>query len=168
MVRSFAFSVVVLLALSSCSGGGDSSTTAEGGTTVAGDSPDLVRVAPADAECTALWPEEVIQAAAGEGFVYFDSTADGTACTYAIGNQSVVVFFRNGTQDDFDAGKNAVESSSEVDEVDLCDAAYAVTIAPTFGYIEAVDGASNRLYNVSINGLDDPTAVATELIAAVC
>lgn len=173
MVRFFALSVVVLLALTACNGGGESSTTipSEDDTSAtgnAGASPSLVRVDPADAECTALWPEATIQAAAGEGFAYFDSTADGTGCTYAVGNRSVVVFFRDGTQDDFDAGKDAVAASGEVDEVDLCDTAYAVTIAPMFGYIEAVDGESNRIYNVSVNGLDDPTAIATELVSAVC
>lgn len=175
MVRSLAFSAVVLLAVAACSGGGESSTTmpSEDGITATGNaraitSPSLVRVDPADAECTALWPEATIQAAAGEGFEYFDSTADGTGCTYAVGDRSVVVFFRDGTQDDFDAGKDAVAASGEVDEVDLCDTAYAVTIAPMFGYIEAVDGESNRIYNVSVNGLDDPTVIATELVSAVC
>lgn len=175
MVRFFALSVVVLLALTACSGGGESSTTlpSEDDTTATGNagaitSPSLVRVDPADAECTALWPEATVQAAAGEGFAYFDSTADGTGCTYAVGNRSVVVFFRDGTQDDFDAEKDTVAASGEVHEVDLCDAAYAVTIAPMFGYIEAVDGESNRIYSASVNGLDDPTAIATELISAVC
>lgn len=170
MIRPLAVALVLVLA--ACTSDKDSSaasgTAAPVTSALGGSASGFTQVDPGDAECAALWSGTDIEAAAGKDLALTGTTTDGTACTYADDDISVVVFLREGDRSEFDAVKDDVAATSEVVELDVCDGGYSAEITPTFGVVEALDLESGRIYNVTVNGVDDPSSIAVELMAAVC
>jgi hypothetical protein len=178
---------VVLLALGACSPSEDTgqpgetttttedgaTTTTESGSATATTAPAVVTTTTveartADLDCLDFWSEEHVMSVAGAEYTFTEMAADGTTCAFTAVPNSVGVYFRDGSRDDFDQAKSGASLTGEVTDLDgSCDAAWYTDL----GGIVIAEGLSlgqGKIFNATLTGIADPVAAALELLDIAC
>lgn len=122
-----------------------------------------------DGGCLAFWSEELVRDVAGAEFSLFQTSEDASTCAFAAETETVGLFFRAGTQRDFDLSRQGMSLVSPATDLPgVCDGAFYTSVSGPL-VMEAFSAELGLIFNATTNtSAEDPVAVAAELLRASC
>ncbi len=92
----------------------------------------------------------------GREYTFLKASADGTACSFQRGTNLMVISFRDGGQEEFDASLSGAAITGDVEEFgDICHGTFVANLQDAILIIEGLNIERELIFNITMSGVAD-------------